>query len=132
MKQKMTLFFSFLTLVLIVSAIMLHPCYSEYVRQTFQPIYPPFVFIGPCIYLSFGIVLTLLAFKEVRTKRLRRVLLFVGLVPVITYTLLAIGFLTGMNVGGLAWMLILIQQYWQVFFFPGIFIGMGLNHTSKK
>ena len=130
LKQKLTLLFSFLTLVLSISDIILHPYYREYVRQTLQPIYPPLVLLGPCIYLSFGIALTLLAFKEVRIKRLRSVLLLVGFVPVITYTLLGFCFLAGMDIGGLSWMLIQLQQYRQLFFFPGIFIGMGLNHSS--
>ena len=71
-------------------------------------------------------------FKELRIKWLRRVLLFIGFILIITYTLLGLCYLAGMNLGGIAWRLVQLQKYHQVFFFPGIFIGMGLNHSSQE
>lgn len=132
MKQKLALFFSLLTLVLIISTIMIYPNYREYVRQTFQLFYPPIFFLAPCIYLFFGIALVLLAFKEIRTKQLRRILLFVGFVPVIVYVLMGLRTLAGIGLGRLTWTLIQVQQYHQIFFFPGIFIGMWLNPPPRE
>lgn len=132
MKQKLAIFFSLLTLVLIISSIMIYPSYREYVRQTFQLFYPPIFFLAPCIYLSFGIALVLLAFKEIRIKQLRRILLLVGFVPVIIYVLMGLCTLADIGSGILTWMSIQVQQYHRLFFFPGIFIGMGLNFPPQE
>lgn len=131
MKRKLTLFFSVLTLVLIISAVIIQPYYREYVEQTFRPIYPLVFLYGPCLYLSFGIALALLAFKEIPVMLFRRLLLFAGLVLVFLYLLIVICTLAGMSLGPLTWALIWVLEYNQVFFFPGIFIGMGLNFSPQ-
>lgn len=132
MKRKLALIFSLLSVLLFIGVICFDRYYPEYLRQTFRPIFPLVLFLRPAAYFCFGIALTLLAFKELSVGLFRKVLLFSGMVLVMMYLLVCLCLLTGMSLGVLMNPFIFVMKYPQLFFIPGILIGIGLNHSPQE
>lgn len=132
MKRKLTVIFSLFSLLLFMGVLCFDRYYPEYLRQTFRPIYPLVLFLRPAAYLCFGIALTLLAFKELSAGLFRKVLLFSGMVLVMMYLLVCLCLLTETGLGVLTAPFDFVTRYPQLFFIPGILIGIGLNHSPQE
>lgn len=132
MKRKLTFIFSLLSLLLFAGVVCFDLYYPGYVRQTLRPIYPLILFLRPSAYFCFGIGLTLLAFKEVSVSLFRKVFLFSGMVLGMMYLLACLCLLTGVGLGALMKPFAFVARYPQLFFIPGVFIGIGLNHIPQE
>lgn len=132
MKRKLALIFSLLSVLLFMGVLCFDRYYPEYLRQSLRPIFPLVLFLRPAAYFCFGIALTLLAFKELSVGLFRRIILFSGMVLVMMYLLVCLCLLTETGLGVLTAPFDFVTRYPQLFFIPGILIGMGLNHSPQE